>query len=463
MNSLSNNMIEENKILKSIAYFTKKYSVGKAFKIANAYKNSGIPVIGVFIYLLQLVYTKKSMYMNILNGTNNVKFGKDVVYRFLNSSNINWAKFLLTVALTVINEKIKPLTSEKRINTIVVDDTLYDRSRSKKVELLANVHDHAGRGAKYKRGFRLLTLAWTDGVTLIPLVFRHLSSEKIKNRYSEIKEGLDKRSCGYKARLQAISKGPEVLIEMLRQVVKIGIPAKHVLFDSWFSAPSTIVEIVKLNLHVVARLKSTPKVMYIVDGRLKTLAQIYSDLRKRPGRSKYLLSVDVMIYNKNDEVIEAKIVYVRDRKNKKKWIALISTDKSLSEEEIIQTYGKRWDIEVFFKICKSYLSLSREFQGLSYDSLTAHTAVVMVRYMILAVEKRENEDPRALGELFFICYDEIADIQFLESLELILSLLREVLEEALFLNHKEVVQLIDAFIEKLPEHFKKKLPLQNAS
>jgi hypothetical protein len=62
-----------------------------------------------------------------------------------------------------------------------------------------------------------------------------------------------------------------------------------------------------------------------------------------------------------------------------------------------------------------------------------------------------------LVELFFIYYDEITDIQFLESLELILDLLRDVLEEDLFLTHKEVVQLIDNFIEQLPGFLKEKL------
>ena len=42
-----------------------------------------------------------------------------------------------------------------------------------------------------------------------------------------------------------------------------------------------------------------------------------------------------------------------------------------SEEEIIRIYGKRWDIEVFFKACKSYLNLVKEYRGISYDAMTA--------------------------------------------------------------------------------------------
>jgi hypothetical protein len=463
MYSLSENESNEKTLLKSISSFCKEYSVGKALKKANAYKSKGVPVIQIFTYLLQLVYTKKSMYMNIMNGTHDAGFGKDVVYRFLNSPFINWSVFMLSLSVSIITNKLSGLTSDKRISAMVVDDTLFSRSGSKHVELLARVHDHTGKGSKFRRGFRKLTLAWTDGCTLIPLLFRHLSSEDKKNRYNEIKQGIDKRSCGYKARLQAISTAPKVLLEMLSQAVKAGIPSKHVLFDCWFSFPTTIIGIAKLKLKVVARLKKSPKIKYLLGDNKKTLSQIYASAKKRRGKSKYLLSVPVKLYNNEGETVDARIVYSRDRNNKKNWIALISTDMELTEEEIIQLYGKRWDIEVFFKICKSYLGLGKEFQCLSYDAITAHTAVVLTRYMILALEKRQNEDPRALGELFFLCYDEVADIQFSEALELILSLLRNVLEESLFLTNAQIIQLIDAFIARLPEHLKAKIVHKKAS
>ncbi|WP_331281946.1 transposase, partial [Lactobacillus delbrueckii] len=63
--------------------------------------------------------------------------------------------------------------------------------------------------------------------------------------------------------------------------------------------------------------------------------------------------------------IDARIVCVRNRYNRKDWIALICTDMTIDENEIIRIYGKRWDIEVFFKTCKSFLKLGTEYHGLS--------------------------------------------------------------------------------------------------
>ena len=57
----------------------------------------------------------------------------------------------------------------------------------------------------------------------------------------------------------------------------------------------------------------------------------------------------------NGEIIPAKVVYVRNRNKRKEYLCLISTDVNLDENESIRIYGQRWDIEVFFKVCKSYL------------------------------------------------------------------------------------------------------------
>ena len=74
------------------------------------------------------------------------------------------------------------------------------------------------------------------------------------------------------------------------------------------------------------------------------------------------------------------MVFVRNRNKRQDYLILVSTDVNLSEEEIIQTYGKRWNIEVFFKMCKSYLKLGKESRTMSYDAMTAHVSIVLARY-----------------------------------------------------------------------------------
>jgi hypothetical protein len=187
---------------------------------------------------------------------------------------------------------------------------------------------------------------------------------------------------------------------------------------------------------------------------------IFGISKKRRGCSKYLLSVDVMVGK--DQKIPARIVCVRNKKNKKDWIAFICTDISLTEEEIIRIYGKRWQIEVFFKTCKSYLQLVSECHSLSYDALTAHVAIVFVRYMMIALEQRRNEDLRSLGEIFFFFTDELADITFAESLQIILKAMFESIYTIFQMTEEQMDAFIELFISRLPEYIQRALARTSA-
>ncbi|BAU29633.1 putative transposase ISC1217 [Aneurinibacillus soli] len=101
------------------------------------------------------------------------------------------------------------------------------------------------------------------------------------------------------------------------------------------------------------------------------------------------------------------MVFVRHRSKKKEWLAILCTDLFLTEEEIIETYGIRWDIEVFFKCTKSLLRLQKEFHGRSYDLLVSHTTIVFSRYIVLAWQNRQSTDRRTLGGLFLALCEKV--------------------------------------------------------
>ncbi len=105
--------------------------------------------------------------------------------------------------------------------------------------------------------------------------------------------------------------------------------------------------------------------------------------------------------------VTAKVVFVRNRNKSRAWLALLSTDTSLSDKEVVRIYWKRWDIETVFKMAKSCLRLAKKFQGRSYDLMVVHTTIVFTRYiMLVAVLSRDDKDVRTLGTLFNDCCDE---------------------------------------------------------
>ena len=258
---------------------------------------------------------------------------------------------------------------------------------------------------KYQFGFRILTLIWTDEYSSVPIDFCPLSSGKDDLLKCPAKR-YDKRSIAGQIRRQAQQKAPDIILDMLGKAIRAGHSAKYVLFDSWFATPKGITAIKReLSLNVIAMLKKSSKVFYEYNGQQLDIKKIYSMNRKRPGRSKYLLSVVVnLIQKQNGNVVSsipARIIYVRNKSNRKDWISLISTDLDISEEEIIRRYGARWNIEVYFKTCKQYLKLLKECNSPSFDAFTCHLAIVAVRYMILSVSQRSNSDDRTVGELFW--------------------------------------------------------------
>ena len=111
---------------------------------------------------------------------NTPDFAKDTVYRFMKMVQINWMRFTTILASRIINNAILPLDSEDRANVLIIDDSKFERNRSKKVELHAKVYDHTKH--KYRFGFRMLTLGWSDGSTFLPVNSILLSTENKKRR-----------------------------------------------------------------------------------------------------------------------------------------------------------------------------------------------------------------------------------------------------------------------------------------
>jgi hypothetical protein len=77
---------------------------------------------------------------------------------------------------------------------LIFDDSNYDQCRSNVAELLAWIHDHNRR--RNLKGFRLLTLGWSDGNSFLPLDFFLCSSTKPDKRLQGITKEIDKRNCG---------------------------------------------------------------------------------------------------------------------------------------------------------------------------------------------------------------------------------------------------------------------------
>ena len=236
-------------------------------------------------------------------------------------------------------------------------------------------------------------------------------------------------------------KATEHLETMVKRILSTGIRAQYLLMDSWFTMPAIVTALAK-HIDVIGMVKKTPKIFYRYNGHAMDLMAIYRKLKKRRGRAKILASTLVELKDGQ----KAKLVFVRDRR-KKDWLALLSTDISLPDTDIIRIYGKRWDIEVFFKMAKQHLKLAKEIQCRDYDALIAHTSIVFMRYMFLAYQCRIETDHRTFGDLFYFCCDEVTDISFIEALYRILTLAADQLKKIGNFCDKTASAFIDAIMD----------------
>ncbi|MCI9357085.1 MAG: transposase [Lachnospiraceae bacterium] len=430
--------------------FMQRFHLGKLLFKCNAGKEKGIPVMDVFRFLFCMMFSDRSFYMQMKTGTFGERFSKNTIYRFLNNARTNWQRFTTLLSADIINGFMKPLTDEKHKDVFIVDDSLFDRSRSKKTELPARVFDHCS--IKYRAGFRMLTLGWSDGNSFVPVSHCLLSAAEDKNLLCEGK-ACDRRALARRRRLQARRKATDVMVELIHSARYAGITARYVLFDSWFSTPKTMIALKNQEyLDTIAMVKKG-RTKYLYNGEKPNVKEIYSRNKKRRGSSRYLLSVPVTV-EKNDESIPAKFVYVRNKSKRKDWLVIVSTDTELSEKETIRVYGKRWDIEVFFKACKSYLKLVKEYRGISYDAMNAHVAIVFSRYMMLSVAQRET---RTIGhELCFCLLDEMEDITFSRSMCIIMDALMDAVME-FHITEAQLEEFTASFIQRLPKYMQEAL------
>ena len=161
---------------------------------------------------------------------------------------------------------------------------MYERNRSKAVELLARFWDHAKRC--HYLGFRMLTLGWSDGHTFLPVDFSLLSSNK--SQINGISEKIDKRTSGYKRRTEALRHAPELIPLMIDRVLAVGMTASYVLMDSWFTYAPLIGAITQRGLDVIGMVKSTNQ-RYLVNGRKLSLKELYSAATPVQGKTKGIL------------------------------------------------------------------------------------------------------------------------------------------------------------------------------
>lgn len=162
-NNIDSGTQADIQIFGKIDNFFNKFKIATSLHRCGIRKRHGHSVRSLIMAVFTLPFMGKNFFRGIVIN-DNLTFGKDAAYEVLKGCKSNWRRLLLILGVQLY-VFFKRLTDETRESVLIVDDSPYDRSRSKAVELLSRVWDHSN--GRFIKGFRMLTICWSDGVSCL--------------------------------------------------------------------------------------------------------------------------------------------------------------------------------------------------------------------------------------------------------------------------------------------------------
>ncbi len=77
--------------------------------------------------------------------------------------------------------------------------------------------------------------------------------------------------------------------------------------------------------------------------------------------------------------------------------------------------------------------------------------------MMLSLENRESNDQRSMGEILLYFTDEMSDITWIQTFQMLLEMFRTILADNTKISEEKTDELVDAFMSTLPIVLKSRL------
>lgn len=230
---------------------------------------------------------------------------------------------------------------EHKDGVLIIDDSIEEKPYTDENDLICWHYDHCtGQNIK---GINFLTAFYRTELGNLPIGYELVEKTL---RFTDPKTGKEKRK-------SPLTKN-EHCRNLLEHATKNRVPFRYVLTDVWYGSSENICFIKeKLTKDVITPLKSNRKVALSDDdkrqGRYTHIDTL--DYQKTPLRTVYL------------EGVEFPLLLIRqvftNEDNSTGILYLITTDISMTYDQITATYQKRWSVEVYHKSLKQNVSLSK--------------------------------------------------------------------------------------------------------
>jgi hypothetical protein len=122
------NFSHENSLQSTLDRFFREFQIASLLSRCNCRKQSGVAAFTLYRLLFSMVFHGNSLSRTLLSTLHPECGGKDTVYRFLNSSQHHWRRFLWLLSSAVVLKTLWPLTRENRRRVLIIDDSVFPRS-----------------------------------------------------------------------------------------------------------------------------------------------------------------------------------------------------------------------------------------------------------------------------------------------------------------------------------------------
>ena len=362
---------------------------------SNFSKKDGVAVHMVVLHFVYMLVMNKKIFTFMKQS--NDSFKKDVYYRLLANSSYNWRSMLSLSSLKMLS-LLHKIQDSKAIKVFIIDDTVEDKV-GKNVE--GSCDSLWSNKEKRKiRGLNIVSLNYSDGFSNFMLDFSIAMNKYARVAIEDFTNKIDHRTNAYKRRVETMQGKSQIAIDMVKRAVNSGIYADYLLVDSWYSKPVFIQEMNTLGLRVISRMANNNKIWNFI-GKEKSLEAIYNKFKEiksaKPG--KYGKKVRFTYFSavvEHKTAGKLKIVFI---KTKEKLIPIVSTDLTISDEEIIEIYKRRWDIEQGYKELREHFGFGKE-ENRIYEALIARITLSFFTYNIVSYINRISNEPKTIGGLF---------------------------------------------------------------
>lgn len=454
INELSKLLSDKDSLSRNLIALCRYFRMGKIMAGCGIVKKKGVPgtVLMLFLLIIRICSVSKfQLYLNNYFSLLDTSIGKNCMYRFVNNPKYNWRSLLYGVVRSflriVSKEKVKAERgkTEKQPSFFVMDDTTLEKSGIA-MENISRVFDHVRH--KCILGYKLLTLSYFDGTTLLPADFSlhaekgqkgtyGLTAKQRRGRFSKHRE-LD--TAGAKRSRECDRSKLDVAIEMIRRAWKHGLRASYFLADSWFDPTEFIKKIRTVAngaIHVICMAKNGKR-KYKYKGFDHTAKELIAMSKAHVQRCrKYRCA-----YKKLDvelDGMEIRLFLVRYG-HKDSWNILLTTDRRLNFIKVFELYQIRWTTEVMYRECKQYLGLG-QCQSNDFDAQIADCTLVFITYIIMSLRKR-FDDYETMGVLFIDMKEELSSLTLWQRILPVVEKLLIALCPLLGVDYMETMQRI---------------------